>query len=311
MPSSTTAGSARGERGDRVHSSRNLLILSELDEDAVGVAQKLEVHRIAELGVAAEPVEAVTLERADPAAWQCRALVHRIGVTLASRVIGPRRDAAAAGVAIRIDVDRDAEEVVRDFTAAVAVGVSEAAERVRLILILLPLANLADALFDAAECRGDLFVDVDPEPHELHAERLRRCPFGVQRLEVEAFRLDASVVLDAVPNGSRVSGGREASLPDETRSLEKCLRFLEPAHAAAGASGCRVSDVRKGEAKRAENSGYNGCEGRQRAQGGHLSKAARVGKVGPGPHRQNETAAPPTNETATGSRSRGTPGKMA
>src|SRR5262245_14549736 len=105
-------------------------------ENAVRISQKFEVHRVAQLRVLPEPIEAVAFERRDPAARELRALVHRFRVALAGGMIGPRRNAAAARVAIGVDVDGDAEEVVRDLAAAVAVRVAEAAERVRAILVL-------------------------------------------------------------------------------------------------------------------------------------------------------------------------------
>src|SRR6478752_8854939 len=92
-----------------------------LGHDALGLAQELEVHGVAQLRVATEPIEAVFLEGVDPATRQLGAVEDRFGAALTGFVIGPGRDAAAAWVAVRVDVDGDAEQVVGDFGAAVAI----------------------------------------------------------------------------------------------------------------------------------------------------------------------------------------------
>src|SRR6186713_242730 len=170
-------------------------------------------------------------------------------------MVGPGGDATAARVSIRIDVDGDAEEVIGDLAAAVAVRVAKAAERARPIHFLALRARLANALLDAAQGGGDLLVDVHPESHELHAQRLRRRSLCIHRREIEPLHCDAAVVLDAVANGSCMARWRELTLLHEAGSLQEILRLLQATPARGAARSRRIHDRGESEAKSAECGG--------------------------------------------------------
>jgi prolyl oligopeptidase len=158
------------------------------------VAQKLEVHRVLER-VVAQPVEAVPLERLDPALGQRRPVEGRARLHRALRVRAPGLDAVATGVAVGVDVERDAEEVVGDLAGVKRVPLAVAPERAR--LVRRRAAGLLDALLDAGQRGHHRAVQADALAHEGRRLRKRQGRRAPER--GHPGRRHAAVVLDAVP----------------------------------------------------------------------------------------------------------------
>ena len=170
-----------------------------------------------------------------PAPGGGRPLEDVVPLVLAEGVTGPGIDAAAARVLLGVDVDGDAEEVVRDLRTPVGVGGAEAADRLRRVAAPLAGARPLDVLVDAGERGGDLGVDRDRHALEADGLRLRLRALGV--VLGRHVVVDVAVVLGHVAQRAVVLARIEPGLVDEGPPLEELLRGLDAAAALEDALG--------------------------------------------------------------------------
>ena len=146
--------------------------------------------------VVAEPVKPVVLERVDPRRRQGSAVEDR-ALSAAERVFAPITDAPTAGVATRIDIDRNAVDVIRDLAAVIGIVKPQPADAAYFIIFV--LTTLAKCLFDALECGHDLLVHDDGVPKKRRLSRIVTGRVGIHRGLSETAEI--TVLLGAIRYG--------------------------------------------------------------------------------------------------------------
>jgi len=140
----------------------------------------------------------------------------------------PLLHAMAARVSVRVDVDRNAKQMIRDFSATDGVLRAKTSYRLWLVSRRASGTDLANPLFDAMQGRHDLFVYRHREAKEPNGAGERSGRLGVDSFL--AHTRNMAVFLDPVLYGPPMQAPVEHSVLDVARSHQEALRCLGTAN---------------------------------------------------------------------------------